>query len=417
MAATGYTPIQLYYSTTALAVPSSGNLLSGELALNIIDEKLYFKNSSGTIKLLASTASAAATVSSVSQTFTGGIITASGSPITTSGTLALTIAGTSGGIPYFSGSTTWATSAALTANAIVLGGGAGLPPATLASTGTTTTVLHGNASGAPTFGAVSLTADVSGTLPIANGGTNLTTYTTGDILYASATNVLSKLAVGTNGQVLTLASGIPSWATASGGVTTISFGSIGLTPSTATSGAVSVAGTLVAANGGTGQSSYAVGDLLYASTTTALSKLADVATGNALISGGVGVAPSYGKIGLTTHVSGTLAVGNGGTGATTFTTNSVVLGNGTSSLSANMIAPSTAGNVLTSNGTTWVSQAPSGGGVQSAYGYVANCYAFGNCGNCPSAVAISQGINTALSGTALYAQSGTQNCNNCNCNC
>lgn len=78
--------------------------------------------------------------------------------------------------------------------------------------------------------------------------------------------------------------------------------------------------------GGTGQTSYAVGDLLYASTTTALSKLADVAVGNALISGGVGSAPSYGKIGLATHVSGTLPVANGGTGVTSSTgTGSVVL--------------------------------------------------------------------------------------------
>jgi len=67
--------------------------------------------------------------------------------------------------------------------------------------------------------------------------------------------------------------------------------------------------------GGTGQTSYAVGDLLYANTTTTLAKLPDVATGNALISGGVGVAPSYGKIGLTTHVSGVLPVANGGTNA------------------------------------------------------------------------------------------------------
>ena len=69
-----------------------------------------------------------------------------------------------------------------------------------------------------------------------------------------------------------------------------------------------------ASKGGTGQSSYVIGDILYASTTTALSKLADIATGNALISGGVGVAPSYGKIGLTTHVTGILPVANGGTG-------------------------------------------------------------------------------------------------------
>jgi len=73
---------------------------------------------------------------------------------------------------------------------------------------------------------------------------------------------------------------------------------------------------LSAARGGTGFGTYAVGDILYANTTTTLAKLADVATGNALISGGVGVAPSWGKIGLTTHVSGTLPIANGGTGLT-----------------------------------------------------------------------------------------------------
>lgn len=73
--------------------------------------------------------------------------------------------------------------------------------------------------------------------------------------------------------------------------------------------------TITAAKGGTGQTSFAIGDLLYADTTATLAKLADVATGNALISGGVTTAPSWGKIGLTTHVSGTLPVANGGTNA------------------------------------------------------------------------------------------------------
>lgn len=77
---------------------------------------------------------------------------------------------------------------------------------------------------------------------------------------------------------------------------------------------------LPVASGGTAIASYAVGDILYASGATTLAKLADVATGNALISGGVGVAPSWGKIGLTTHVSGTLALGNGGTGGTSAAT-------------------------------------------------------------------------------------------------
>jgi hypothetical protein len=92
---------------------------------------------------------------------------------------------------------------------------------------------------------------------------------------------------------------------------------LGGTPTGATLKGVSFTvgwtGSLSATRGGTGQTSYAVGDILYASTTTALSKLAGVATGNAIISGGVGAAPSYGKIGLTTHVSGILPVANGGT--------------------------------------------------------------------------------------------------------
>lgn len=71
-----------------------------------------------------------------------------------------------------------------------------------------------------------------------------------------------------------------------------------------------ISGTATAAQGGTGNATYAIGDILYASTTTALSRLADVATGNALISGGVTTAPSWGKVGLATHVSGNLPVTN-----------------------------------------------------------------------------------------------------------
>lgn len=88
--------------------------------------------------------------------------------------------GTSGGIPYFSAAGTIASSGALAANQIVLGGGAGTTPATLGSLGTTTTVLHGNAAGAPSFGAIvnsditngtiDLTTKVTGLLPAANGG-------------------------------------------------------------------------------------------------------------------------------------------------------------------------------------------------------------------------------------------------------
>jgi hypothetical protein len=53
MAATGFTPISLYYSATASAVPLAANLVAGELALNTNDGKLYFKNSGGTVTVLA----------------------------------------------------------------------------------------------------------------------------------------------------------------------------------------------------------------------------------------------------------------------------------------------------------------------------------------------------------------------------
>jgi hypothetical protein len=62
MSQSGYTPIALYNSTTASAVPTSGNLVNGELAINIQDEKLYFKNAAGTVKLLASNAGASGDV-------------------------------------------------------------------------------------------------------------------------------------------------------------------------------------------------------------------------------------------------------------------------------------------------------------------------------------------------------------------
>jgi hypothetical protein len=113
--------------------------------------------------------------------------------------------------------------------------------------------------------------------------------------------------------------------------------------------------TAIAANkGGTGQTSYTIGDLLYASSTSELSKLSSIATGNALISGGVGEAPSWGKIELATHVSGTLAVANGGTGSSSApTAGSIVYGNGTSFA---FTSAGSSGQVLTSNGTdppTW----------------------------------------------------------------
>ena len=79
--------------------------------------------------------------------------------------------------------------------------------------GTPTSGTMTNVTGLP------LSSGVTGTLPATNGGTAQSTYTTGDILYASATNTLSKLTVGTTGQVLTIAGGVPTYATPSAGTT------------------------------------------------------------------------------------------------------------------------------------------------------------------------------------------------------
>lgn len=74
------------------------------------------------------------------------------------------IAGTSGGIPYFSSATTMASSGLLALNALMIGGGAGASPSTLASNGTTTQVLHGGA--VPSWGSVNLSTDANGTLQV-----------------------------------------------------------------------------------------------------------------------------------------------------------------------------------------------------------------------------------------------------------
>jgi len=209
----------------------------------------------------------------------------------------------------------------------------------------------------------------SGTLAVARGGTGNASYTVGDLIYASGTTALSKLAdVATGNSLISGGVGVaPSWGkigltthvtgtlgVANGGTgttTSTGTGSLVLSASPTLTGTVTggtfsgngsslttlnadnvSSGTLAVARGGTGNASYTVGDLIYASGTTALSKLADVATGNSLISGGVGVAPSWGKIGLTTHVSGTLGVANGGTGLATLTANKVLVGNGTTTV-------------------------------------------------------------------------------------
>ena len=120
MAQAGFTPISLYFSSTAAAVPTSGNLANGELALNIADMKLYAKNSAGVVTLLASNGSTGANVSSLSFGSTGLTpSTATTGAITVAGTLATTNGGT-GRTAYTANSVLYASSTSAIASGSVL---------------------------------------------------------------------------------------------------------------------------------------------------------------------------------------------------------------------------------------------------------------------------------------------------------
>jgi hypothetical protein len=184
----------------------------------------------------------------------------------------------------------------LTANRIVLGGGAGVVPTVLGSLGTTTTLLHGNAAGAPTFGAVVLTTDVSGTLPVANGGTGITTGTSGGVLsFTAAGTIASSGALTANALVLGGGAGVaPGVLGSLGTTTTLLHGNAAGAPTfAAASLTADVTGTLPATNGGTGLSSFVTGDLIYASSATTLIGRAAVATGRYLRSAGAATAPVW----------------------------------------------------------------------------------------------------------------------------
>jgi hypothetical protein len=123
-----------YSKTYIVANAATGGIVtfkaSGQTGVSIAvgETATVYYNGTDYVKSASTTYNTGGTVTSVAQTFTGGIVSVAGSPITSSGTIALTVAGTSGGIPYFSSASTWATSGALTANALVIGGGAGAAP-------------------------------------------------------------------------------------------------------------------------------------------------------------------------------------------------------------------------------------------------------------------------------------------------
>jgi hypothetical protein len=131
------------------------------------------------------------------------------------------------------------------------------------------TSLNGLTPSTSTTGAITL----AGTLGISSGGTGQTTAstafnalspitTTGDLIIGNGSNSATRLGIGTNGYVLTSNGTTATWSASTGGVTSFNAGTTGLTPNTATTGAITLAGTLAVANGGTGLTSTPVNGAL-----------------------------------------------------------------------------------------------------------------------------------------------------------
>lgn len=303
------------------------------------------------------------------------------------------------------------TSGALTAGAVAVGN-SGADLAVLNSLGSSTTLLHGNAGGSPSWAAVSLTADVSGLLPTANGGLNsafitfsgpsatiktfalpnvsatiLTTDSAvtlsqggtgadlsgiakGGLIVGTAASTVAVKAVGTDGFVLTADSTVTGgvkWATAASGTGTVTNVA---TSSPISGGPITATGTISCPTCVTSASALTSNRLILGAGSQASAVLGSLGTTTTLLHGNAAGAPSFAAVSLTADVTGTLPLASGGTNGTdaavngalvwsnasgykvsaAMTAHGVVVGGGASVAPASTSA-GTSGQVLMSNGS------------------------------------------------------------------